>query len=784
METETVVRDVGNVSQPCDTEPHASTAVSVEEDRARKLVRGIMLVLDHHGAPEGVCNSFRAQAMSYLTVESEDIFFKRAKFMTVAPMAKYLKCVAPKAPEEVPSWMSSGKENNKKNVLKKWLHSRMNFSAKNTHFWYSYLQSKRSAAPASDELVLTTYEEHRAAMSREDPCDDETFNVVLKELGPVLTKIAKTVKFQYDADDWIATSDLESNYWGTEHGASNRACFEKARSGGGQMGHLHTVAPSVVKCSPRRQPSEGRTLPEFAGMTFYPFAMISGQVRTNVTFEHYEYPDGYAQWTESISKEAIRYVGGITLKCTIQAVLEPLKVRVISKGEAIPYYVSKPLQVALHDAMREMNCFRLIGRPLCPTDLLDLAQNRTILGSGRYEWFSIDYSAATDKLSARISAAILDRLTRGFSEDMREIWRAVLAPHWCRYPAPFCETVEPVQQQNGQLMGSILSFPILCLANLGLYLANISKDTRTLRDKLNGVLVNGDDMLYVAKESLWDSHVALGERVGLTMSPGKAYHHHVYANVNSACFHLRLDRGYFVDIPRSIPFLNSGLYFGQNKVLGGDDIVLDKSFSSTIQPLLDGVRHGQCARWRNQGKKVLSAFINRHSARIFAEVGNRNLFVSTGLGGMGIVPPRGFKYEVTLYQKLQAYRRMSEPFTFVGFGPLPGRPVPEPKAYVRVPWALADPKIQDPKYMKRYCGSDAANLPEDLFTRKNLLHIVRTCAFSNGIFGTSGGHYSIDHQAEYNKGCLAEALIPCIIEEQEYEDETEENLLWLRGITG
>jgi len=54
-----------------------------------------------------------------------------------------------------------------------------------------------------------------------------------------------------------------------------------------------------------------------------------------------------------------------------------MKVRVISKGPAIPYYRAKELQKALHSALRGMPQFRLIGRWLCPTDLMDLDDSRS-----------------------------------------------------------------------------------------------------------------------------------------------------------------------------------------------------------------------------------------------------------------------------------------------------------------------------------------------------------------------------------------------------------------------
>jgi hypothetical protein len=68
--------------------------------------------------------------------------------------------------------------------------------------------------------------------------------------------------------------------------------------------------------------------------------------------------------------------------------------------------------------------------------------------------------------------------------------------------------VEPGLMKRGQLMGSILSFPILCLANLGLYLRVTQESQRNWTDKqrLDAVLVNGDDMLYVASPDLFYKH--------------------------------------------------------------------------------------------------------------------------------------------------------------------------------------------------------------------------------------------------------------------------------------
>jgi hypothetical protein len=167
-------------------------ARATPEERADGLIRGLMFILNHHDAPKEVCDSFRTQATAYLVVQDEAVFFKRAKYITVAPMAWYLRCEAPKKPD-LAFEPAAGSH------WKKWSHSRRAFCRRNTHLWYSWLQGKRAALPLSDELVLTTYEEHRVAMGLSDPISKETLDSVMKELEPVLSKIEKTLLRTYGA---------------------------------------------------------------------------------------------------------------------------------------------------------------------------------------------------------------------------------------------------------------------------------------------------------------------------------------------------------------------------------------------------------------------------------------------------------------------------------------------------------------------------------------------------------------------------------------------------------
>jgi hypothetical protein len=703
--------------------PVASVTKLTSEQRAQGILRGFLLVLKHHNAPKAVRDSLRNQMLAYLSrgPQGEDLeegmFVKRAKYVTCAPMSWYLKsgCEPLKEPPVV--WKPTGQFRN-------WARVRLwDRSVKNTHLWYSWLQGKRAAHALSDEMVLGAYEDHRKAMEQPDPINTETLEGVMLALEPRIKVYAELLTKAY----MPATLEEHLEYYGdldgdTRHVASTRACFEQSRANGGQLGHLHDTYFGKYGGAPTEM-SDARL--ELKRMSWRPQCLVGGDVCNNVIIEHYTCPNEEGVWRDGLHQDALFYRGE-TLKATIQVVLEPLKTRVISKGQAVPYYLSKPLQQRIHAVLREFPEFRLIGQPLQATDLMDLEDNRVVGGTGRYEWFSIDYSAATDGLSASLSAAIMERLLRAQRSDLREVWMKVLAPHFCKYPPGF--DVKPVQQVNGQLMGSILSFPILCIANLGLYLYSIRDDPRSIAAKCKGVLVNGDDMLYVARRSRWATHVRNGEQVGLRMSPGKAYHDPVYANANSACYHFRLrspmeewadgTQVYHLDdhsrTPKAIPFLNSGLYFGQNKVMekvSDGSTIYDRaedphkqSKVSVIPELLRGVRPGVPARKR----EIYAGYLKRHKEDLAKECGDRNFFIARGLGGMGLTSDPDLRTHVTMAQRQQAFRMYkAQPNGHIGFGPLLGREVGDAPVPWVEPWLVPGAVGTEPPRYKWRQGAPA-----------------------------------------------------------------------------
>lgn len=451
--------------------------------------------------------------------------------------------------------------------------------------------------------------------------------------------------------------------------------------------------------------------------------------------------------------------GSAPLHCEVSGVLEPLKVRVITKGPAAWYYFAKRFQKALWESVKN-SCggqwARAIGRPVCATDVMDVVGDRNPDG-GQGGFLSIDYAAATDELSASISAAILSRLLRDLPLDAadREALRLVLAPHVVEYPlvkvsAPstilqkrwvgkgkqrrrvevevpnpkadeqVSVWLDPVVQKNGQLMGSPLSFPILCLANLATYLIN-TEGRGTLEERLGRVLVNGDDMLYWGTQIDYRTHTQVAAAIGLRESIGKAYWHPRFANINSTCFQLGDDGRTLV-----VPYLNLGLLAGQGKVMNGksNKAWLREEHTKTdvvarIQPFLDG-----CLTDESR-VRMLATYINKHKEAIQARAGWRNLFVDPSLGGMGLRAPPGWEVTYTEEQRVHALElRLRSPQTHWILGPGPTLPQAQPLSQDPQPFqGMAGREFRVPRMFRRRRSPEGV-LPTDDHMQGRLITVL------------------------------------------------------------
>jgi len=340
--------------------------------------------------------------------------------------------------------------------------------------------------------------------------------------------------------------------------------------------------------------------------------------------------------------------------------LEPLKVRTITKGPAASYTIAKGWQKAIHGIMRDMPVFKLIGKVISAEDV------EAIRLDPGWVWHSIDYSAATDKLSVSLSRKVMKVLTTACGVlPIRDIIRQTLRPHTVGYTClerRYGVSLPDVDQENGQLMGSPTSFPILCLVNYGTILAadaeyfgGLGWTPEQITEVSARALINGDDALVHRPLEWRVIHERISASCGLSYSVGKAYSSSLYANMNSVGFWdvipPRLRMASEVRDKREMKVctyypIASLLGRCSEKTVGreGDDVVIDGK-------CVDALRRGLEASLRPAWSLVQTLGNRRFVADLRKEVEWRNLFVPEVLGGCGIPCPVGYRFRVEERQR-------------------------------------------------------------------------------------------------------------------------------------
>lgn len=203
------------------------------------------------------------------------------------------------------------------------------------------------------------------------------------------------------------------------------------------------------------------------------------------------------------------------------AIPEPLKVRMITKSQPIAWAL-KPLQRAMWKALGSFQCFGLTQGKTIEEMLPMLEKQDGFLLSG-------DYSAATDRLNSDVMRTVVDELVEVFKDhhSLCHYLRWESGKHRITYPK--WTGIPDVIQTRGQLMGSLLSFPILCIANAATVMT-------VRKQELSEVvaLVNGDDLLFREKNlRVVKSWKKVATAMGLEPSVGKNYLSYEFGSINS-----------------------------------------------------------------------------------------------------------------------------------------------------------------------------------------------------------------------------------------------------------
>jgi len=239
----------------------------------------------------------------------------------------------------------------------------------------------------------------------------------------------------------------------------------------------------------------------------------------------------------------------VDMEVLLVALAESLKIRIISKGPAATYTVLKSLQMYMHRTLRKHPAFALIGEEISP-EYIQLRMGPpggSISGGPEHadddvwhptdntKYLSGDFKDATNNIKSWVSDTIVHTLSSyiGLSSLERELFESSLTGHTIVHPT----TGEPFEQRTGQLMGSVTSFPILCIANAALARFAWEQAHGRRIDLVNlRAAFNGDDMVMRCDRLTYQIWKKIVGFAGLQESVGKTYFSQWFLQMNSRMF--------------------------------------------------------------------------------------------------------------------------------------------------------------------------------------------------------------------------------------------------------
>jgi hypothetical protein len=248
--------------------------------------------------------------------------------------------------------------------------------------------------------------------------------------------------------------------------------------------------------------------------------------------------DGRQSFIESVLA-TYRFNG--SLKARLQAVQSGGKWRVLSIPSVEMNYL-RPLHTTLYDYLGRYK-WLLRGEEKASRFKDFVCKEGELFVSG-------DYESATDNLNPYVQKEILRLLlqnTRHVPNEVRRLAFSSLSLNLLDPSDP--NQMRFVEQQNGQMMGNLLSFPLLCLVN---YLTF----RFLIRDSNVPVKVNGDDIVFRARPEMAKRWMEGVQCSGLVLSKGKTLVDRRYFTLNSSLFQSGACK------VLAIPFIRSKALFG------------------------------------------------------------------------------------------------------------------------------------------------------------------------------------------------------------------------------
>ncbi|APG77089.1 RNA-dependent RNA polymerase [Beihai narna-like virus 8] len=588
-----------------------------------------------------------------MDVHSGEEQVKRMKFLTAWPMARWLRNPLPPPPPRVDSdhfrLPFAGRTHRH---LRNLLASRTT-SVRSCTVFVALLQGvKRGCAEVNEEFISAALAKHQQALRTPIPAlDPDTRRNVRAKFSALWRR--ETPSRQYGEWKKVYNREGKCRIARREHNCSIKASFGYSRGAGGRVGALARLAKDYWQCGHNEllsmdyDPSSGRVVTQY-GIPSLGYAALGKLALMEVSD-----PQGQCHATDALLYRTPELLRGDGLcSADVKPILEPLKCRLITAGSPVSYAYSMSAQKSmwrhLHDNFPQ---FKLIGSPLVEDDLGWVRGQTSSLDLPFDQWVSGDYSAATDGLGSEINRLCIDAYCDAVqaTPTERKIWRAVSGNHSIHYTGEkVADAVtasvgssDPFLMENGQLMGSVLSFPLLCAINLVAYWAALEEFTgRRFQPNDLPVLVNGDDICFLANDAFYKVWQDWISRVGFTLSLGKNYISPDFVTINSESFMYSQRRCTF----RRIGFLNTGLLIPSASIRPENRRM---PLTGKLQRLLS-----EC----NNPERTWRRFIhyNKAALRDLTLNGNVNVFGANALGSLGVTPPPGLEPTYTAYQKKMA----------------------------------------------------------------------------------------------------------------------------------
>lgn len=219
------------------------------------------------------------------------------------------------------------------------------------------------------------------------------------------------------------------------------------------------------------------------------------------------------------------------------------------------------------------NPFIFTGKPATEDDVSQHYLG-SLVGIGEYFEFIVagDYKAATDGMHPMLPMAFCNKMRERFGEYYYRVAVLTLKGHILDYGKGY----QLLEQTWGQLMGSPLSFPVLCLVNASLFWASVEKyEGRSVPFSYvvntYKLLINGDDISFLSNSDHYAIWSVYAKAAGMSPSPGKCYISSEFININSTTFWVEKENNVITSC-KQLFVCNSGLLKGQGKVLTDETI--------------------------------------------------------------------------------------------------------------------------------------------------------------------------------------------------------------------